>query len=121
MQACDERFKRGDVVLCYWPHSDLTGYSKRPALIVQSETLDTGIAQLVLVLITKGPHKELPTRLFVKKDSPAGRAMCIRHDSTVVADSIQTVRCEEIDRTIGYCPDMNLIDQALHILFGFQP
>ena len=44
--------KRGDVVLVYNPHSDLTAYKKRPALIVQADDIQTGLAQKLVAMIT---------------------------------------------------------------------
>lgn len=38
--------KRGDVVLVLFPHSDLHTAKTRPALIVQSDDLKTGLSQV---------------------------------------------------------------------------
>ena len=35
-------YKRGDVILVKFPYSDLVRYKKRPALVVQDETVETG-------------------------------------------------------------------------------
>jgi hypothetical protein len=40
-------FKRGDVILVKFPYSDLIRYKKRPALVVQDETVDTGLSHKV--------------------------------------------------------------------------
>lgn len=36
--------KRGDVVLVLYPNSDLRTAKKRPALVVQADNLETGLA-----------------------------------------------------------------------------
>ena len=38
-------YKRGDVILVKFPYSDLVRYKKRPALVVQDETVETGLSQ----------------------------------------------------------------------------
>jgi mRNA-degrading endonuclease toxin of MazEF toxin-antitoxin module len=37
-------FKRGDVILVKFPYSDLVRYEKRPALVVEDETVETGLS-----------------------------------------------------------------------------
>lgn len=44
--------KRGDVVLVWFPNSDLKTFKRRPALVVQADELNTGIQQVVLTMIT---------------------------------------------------------------------
>ena len=55
-------YKRGDVILVKFPYSDLVRYKKRPALVVQDETVETGLSQRVVVQITSnlGPHRRYP-------------------------------------------------------------
>ncbi|GAH80463.1 unnamed protein product, partial [marine sediment metagenome] len=111
-------YKRGDVVLLRFPHSDLTTYSKRPGLlvdyflVVQADDVKTGLPQKIVVLITKTPRRG-STRVPIKKGSHAGRMMNLLHDSVVVADNIRTVEEREIDKVIGHCPDMTKVDDAL--------
>lgn len=45
-------YRRGDVILVRFPHSDLIEYSKRPTLVVQTGDLDTGLDQRIVALIT---------------------------------------------------------------------
>jgi mRNA interferase MazF len=55
-------YKRGDVILVKFPYSDLVRYKKRPALVVQDETVETGLSQRVVVQINlqPGPHRRYP-------------------------------------------------------------
>lgn len=45
-------YKRGDVVLVLFPHSDLRTAKLRPALVVQANNLNTGFSQVIVVMIT---------------------------------------------------------------------
>jgi len=40
-------YRRGDVVLVLYPNSDLVTLKRRPALIIQADYLNTGLAQVV--------------------------------------------------------------------------
>ena len=45
-------YKRGDVILVLFPHSDLRTAKPRPALVVQADNLQTGLPQVVIAMIT---------------------------------------------------------------------
>jgi mRNA interferase MazF len=111
-------YKRGDVVLVIFPHSDRIHYKKRPALVVQDETVDTRLGQRIVVAITTNLARIGPTRLSIKKDSPEGRSMGLLDDSVVMADNIQTVQPFMIDRAIGSCPSMARVGTALRCALG---
>jgi len=44
--------ERGDVVLVWFPNSDVTTFKRRAALVVQANNLETGISQLVVAMVT---------------------------------------------------------------------
>jgi mRNA interferase MazF len=44
--------KRGDVVLVLFPHSDLQTAKTRPAVVVQADNLDTGVAQVIVAMVS---------------------------------------------------------------------
>ena len=111
-------FKRGDVILVKFPYSDLVRYKKRPALVVQDETIETGLSQRVVVQITSNLERTGDTRVRVSKDSPAGLAMGILSDSVIVADHLVTVLPREIDKVIGRCNCMPEVDTALKRVLG---
>jgi mRNA interferase MazF len=81
-------FKRGNVILVKFPYSDLIRYKKRPALVVQDETVNTGLSQRVVVQITSNLERTGVTRVLVKKDSPDGQSMGVLSDSIIVADHL---------------------------------
>lgn len=111
-------YRRGDVVIMNYPHSDLVHYKRRPAIVVQADGLQTGIAQTILVLITTNQGYTGPTRIAVKRSSRAGRRMGLKKDSVILTDNIVTVLEQELETRIGYCPDMPIIDQALRVTLG---
>jgi mRNA interferase MazF len=111
-------YKRGDVILVKFPYSDLVRYKKRPALVVQDETVDTGLSQRVVVQITSNLERTGATRVLVQKVSPDGRAMGILSDSVIVADHLATVLPREIDKMIGRCTVMPEVETALKRVLG---
>ena len=111
-------YKRGDVILVKFPYSDLVRYKKRPALVVQDETVETGLSQRVVVQITSNLNRTGDTRVPVKKDSPDGQAMGILSDSVIVADHLATVLPREIDKVIGRCTCMPEVETALKRVLG---
>lgn len=107
-------YKRGDVILVRFPHTDLRTYSKRPALIIQDEMVETDLPQKVVTLITSNLDRKGKTRILVSKDSEEGQEMGLLTDSVIVADNIATVLIREIDKTIGSCStNMPDVDGAL--------
>jgi len=111
-------YKRGDVILVKFPYSDLVSYKRRPALIVQDETVETGLSQRVLIQITSNLDRTGDTRVLVRKDSPDGQAMGILSDSVIVADHLATVLPREIDKVIGRCTCMPEVETALRRVLG---
>jgi mRNA-degrading endonuclease toxin of MazEF toxin-antitoxin module len=45
-------YKRGDIVLVLFPHSNLCTAKPRPALVVQADDLQTGLPQVIVAMIT---------------------------------------------------------------------
>lgn len=110
--------ERGDVVLVRFPSSDLVTYKSRPALVVQDLRIQTGIAQVILALITTNLARTGPTRVSVRANSPAGRRMGLRSDSVIVTDALQTVRRRAIARKLGACPVITSVDLAMRATLG---
>ena len=106
-------FKHGDVVLLLFPHSDLLTAKRRPALIVQSDKIDTGIPQKIVAMITSNLQRTGSTRVQIDPNSEPGKAMGIKIDSVVVCDNLATVLHSQIDKVIGHCPKMQDIEAAL--------
>ena len=45
-------YKRGDLVLVLFPDSNLRTAKRRPALVVQADNLQGGLAQSIIAMIT---------------------------------------------------------------------
>jgi mRNA interferase MazF len=45
-------YKRGDVVLLQFPHSNQCQAKTRPALVIQANGLQTGLSQVIVMMIT---------------------------------------------------------------------
>lgn len=111
-------FKRGDVVLVLFPHSDLQTAKTRPALVVQADGLDTGVAQVIVAMISGRMFRAgYPSRVVISIASPAGRQSGLLADSVVMADNVATVAVAALDRVIGSVP-MSEIDRALRCAFA---
>lgn len=110
--------KRGDVILVRFPNSDLKTFKKRPALVVQADGLVTGLQQKIIALITSNTGRMGTTRIQFQQQSQEGQTMGLVTDSVVVTDNLATVLDREIDKTIGYCPAMPMVDAALKQTLG---
>lgn len=111
-------YKRGDVVLVYYPNSDFKTYKKRPALIIQADDIKTGLAQKLVAMITSNLTRVGDTRVAIRKDSNLGKAMGIQLDSVVVADNLATVEAPMIYKKIGHCSEMDSVNTALKKALG---
>lgn len=45
-------YKQGDIILVWFPDSNLITTKKRPAVVLQSNNLQTGLGQLIIGMIT---------------------------------------------------------------------
>lgn len=113
-----EGYRRGDVVLVLFPHTDLRTAKLRPALVVQADDLGTGLDQVVLCMVTSRLFRaDHPSRVLVRLADPEGAASGLLTDSVVMTDNLATVLSSEIDRVIGNLP-MNRVDPALRHTLG---
>ncbi len=113
-------YKRGEVVLLLFPHSDLITAKRRPALIIQSDIIETEIQQKVVAMMTSNLWRKGPTRLFIEAESEVGKAMGIKVDSVVVCDNLATVLTAQIDEIIGRCPIMQDVDKSLRTALALE-
>ncbi|MGH9940084.1 MAG: type II toxin-antitoxin system PemK/MazF family toxin [Blastocatellia bacterium] len=105
--------KRGDVVLVLFPNSNLTNAKPRPALIVQANNLQTGLAQVIVAMITSKTFRaNHPSRVLISLSTPDGQQSGLLSDSVVMTDNLATVVETAINRVIGMLP-MASVDAAL--------
>lgn len=114
-------YKKGTVLLVLFPNSDLLTAKLRPAVVVQSDTLETGLEQLIVAMITSNLSREgHPSRIRINKDSEEGKKAGLLTDSIIMTDNLATVRFIEIERTIGILPNKHLLDDAIRATFGLK-
>jgi mRNA interferase MazF len=82
-------------------------------LIVQANDLQTGLPQVIVVMITSRLFRAgHPSRVTVLRSTPEGRQSGLLTDSVVMTDNIATITESEISQVIGTLP-MTDIDRAL--------
>jgi len=114
-------YKRGDVVLVLFPDSNLRTAKRRPALIVQADDLNTGLARTIVAMITGNPARAgHPCRVEVLLQSPEGRSSDLLTDSVIMTDNLATMLDIEIDRAIGQFPLMESVDEASSKALGLE-
>lgn len=107
-------FSHGDVVLVLYPDSSLKTAKRRPALVVQADMLQTGLAQTIVAMITSNMSRAgHPSRVTIMQASHEGQQMGLHGDSVIMTDNVAAVFEREIDRAIGKCPNMPAVDEAL--------
>ena len=95
-------YRRGDIVLVLFPNSDLRTAKRRPALVVQSDNLKTGIDQTIVAMVTSNlARAQHSSRVVISLQTPEGKQSGLLMDSVVMTDNLATIRSAEIDRTIG--------------------
>jgi mRNA interferase MazF len=109
---------RGDVALVLFPNSNLSSAKTRPALIVQANSLNTGLSQIIVAMITsqmlRAGHS---SRVTVLLDSLEGQKSGLLTDSVVMTDNLATIIISAVYRVIGSLP-MEEIDEALKHTLG---
>ncbi len=113
------KIERGAVVLVPFPNSDLQTAKLRPALIVQSDELKTGLAQVILVMISsnlsRAGHK---SRVLIETKTEFGNKSGLLFDSVVMTDNLATILTANITRVIGKLEEMSPVDNALKHTLG---
>lgn len=105
---------RGDVVLVLFPNSDLRTAKRRPALVIQRNTLATGLEQTIVAMISSNlARRGHPSRIFIAINSPQAKASGLRLDSVIMTDNLATVLDGEIDLVLGRVEDVKAVDTAL--------
>jgi mRNA interferase MazF len=106
-------YKRGDIILVLFPHSDLSTAKTRPVLIVQADNLQTGLPQLIVAMITtKMFRANHPSRVTIFRHTTEGQQSGLLTDSVVMTDNLATIFYSEIDRKIGKI-SMQKVEAAL--------
>jgi len=108
------RIKRGAVVLVPFPNSDLQTAKLRPALLIQADDLETGLAQVVLAMISSNLSRaKHESRVLIETKTKNGKESGLLFDSVVMTDNLATVALSVIARVIGELKEMSKVDDAL--------
>jgi mRNA interferase MazF len=111
--------KRGDVVLVMFPDSNLITSKPRPALVVQTNNLNTGLGQTVVAMISSNLARAgHPSRVYVSLSTAAGQQTGLKMDSVIMTDNLTTIVDAKFGRVIGQWPDMIAVDIALRHTLG---
>ena len=106
--------RRGEVVLVLFPNSDLRTAKRRPVLVLQRDDLNSGLSQIIVAMISSNlARRGHASRIFISRDSSAGKAAGLRLDSVVMTDNLATILETEIDSILGALPQMTAVDAAL--------
>jgi mRNA interferase MazF len=82
---------RGDIVLAYYPFASGAGSSRRPVLVVQSDTQNRRIQNTIVVQITSNLKRvKEPTHLLIEVATPHGAQSGLLHDSLVSCINLAT-------------------------------
>jgi mRNA interferase MazF len=83
--------KRGDIVLVAFPNRDGLTVKRRPALVVQSNSLSDRLSTVVVAAISSRTDLKGLTRILVSRASPEGRAGGPIQDSLIFIDELRSV------------------------------
>jgi len=112
-------YKQGDIILVWFPDSNLMTAKKRPAVVLQSNNLQTGLGQLIIGMITSNlMRKGHKSRIFVDIHTEMGQETGLLSDSIIMTDNIATVRLSEIYRRIGTFTELDILKESLKHTFG---
>lgn len=112
---------RGDVVLVLFPNSDLRTAKRRPALIMERDSLGSGLTQTIVAMISSNVlRRGHPSRVFISVSSPEGKTAGLRLDSVVMTDNVATVLESELDSVLGKITEMAAVDTAMKHTMGLD-
>ncbi len=94
--------KRGDGVLAYYPFASGVGSSRRPVLVVQSNTQNQRLKNTIVVQITSNLKRaKEATHLPIEVATPEGAQSGLLHDSLVSSINFATIHENRINKVIG--------------------
>src|ERR1051326_3806258 len=113
--------KRGDVVIVHGPFVGAPGGKIGPAVVLQSDALNSAIRETVIAEITSNLARAVqPHQALIDVSTVEGAASGLLSDSAVRCHRLHTIPQADIRRTIGSLSDpiMRQIDLALKHALG---
>jgi mRNA interferase MazF len=117
------KVKRGDVALAFYPFASGIGGSRRPVLVVQSDTENQRLKNTIVAQITSNLRRaQEPTHFRIDVGTPEGTSSGLLHDFLVSCINLGTIAEDRIDKVIGHHSDaaMQQIDACLKTALGLQ-
>lgn len=112
-------YRQGDIVLVWFPDSNLLTAKKRPAIVLQTNNLQTRLDQLIIgVIITNPMRKGHKNRIFVDIYTETGKQTGLISNSVIMTANIATVRLSEIYKRIGTFTEIDALKKSLRHTFG---
>ena len=112
-------YNRSEVVLVLFPNSSLRTAKRRPALVIQANSIGTNLSQTIVAMITSNMARAgQPSRVLVDITTSEGQQTGLITNSVIMTDNIVTVLDSEIDRAIGIWSDIVSVDAALRHTLG---
>ena len=115
--------KRGDVILCKFPHSSTVPAKNRPALVVQSDFYNHRIANLLVAGMTGNLVNVGDSAHFlIDISTPEGQLSGLNQNSLVSCINLAVIPPRNVDRRIGELSEaaMKQIDECLKVAFGID-
>ncbi len=114
-------YSRGDIVLILFPDPNLRTAKRRPVLVLQSDTLNTGLNQTLVAMITSNLSRAThPSRVTVDPQTAAGQKSGLLLPSVIMTDNLATILHTAIDRKIGIWSEMATVESALLHTLGIE-
>ena len=83
---------RGDIVTVLFPFSSGAAAKYRPALVIQNDTNNRRLANLIVAAITTTTHRSgQSTQYLIEVASPTGQQSGLKLDSVVTCENLATV------------------------------
>ncbi len=97
--------KRGDVILCRFPHASNTPPKIRPALVVQADFYNQRITNLLVAGVTTNMTNTADrAHLLIDVSTPEGKLSGLRSNSLVSCINLAVIPPRDVDRKIGELP-----------------
>ncbi len=115
--------RRGDIITVLFPFSSGTAAKVRPALVVQNDTNNWRLTNVIVVAITTTTHRSgQPTQLLVQVATPIGKQSGLLHDSVITCENVATIDQQHVRQQIGSLPAdvMKQIDACLQSALGIE-
>jgi mRNA interferase MazF len=109
---------RGDILIVDYPFSDASQVKRRPALVVQADTVSS--INTIVALITSNIARTALERLIVDPKHEPGSGL--RAISAIACDSLSTIHASLIHKKIGSLSvaSMRQVDECLEAALGLS-